>query len=83
MHIRYGFDVALDLAQPATVFSIVDVHSDFRRCVASETELEVAPSVAAERFVDDSGNVVRRLFAPAGTVSLRLQGVFRSEGRKG
>jgi transglutaminase-like putative cysteine protease len=81
MQIRYGFDVALDLAQPATILAMMDVHSDFRPCVAEETELELAPLMSAERFVDDSGNIVRRLSAPAGTVSLRLQGVFRSNGR--
>jgi transglutaminase-like putative cysteine protease len=57
-------------------------HSDFRPCVAEETELELAPLMSAERFVDDSGNIVRRLSTPAGTVSLRLQGVFRSDGRE-
>ena len=82
MQIRYGFDVALDLAQPATIFAMMDVHSDLRRCIGEETELEVAPTIAAERFVDDSGNIVRRLSAPAGPVSLRLQGVFRSDGRE-
>ena len=79
---RYGFDVALDLAQPATILAMMDVHSDLRRCIGEETELEVAPTIAAERFVDDSGNIVRRLSAPAGPVSLWLQGVFRSDGRE-
>jgi transglutaminase-like putative cysteine protease len=82
MHIRYGFDLALDLAQPATMLTMMDVHSDFRRGVVEERELEVAPAIAAERFVDDSGNIVRRLSAPAGSVSLRLQGVFRTDGRE-
>jgi transglutaminase-like putative cysteine protease len=82
MHIRYGFDVALDLKQPATILTMMDVHSDFRQGVAEETELEVAPAIAAERFVDDSGNIVRRLSAPAGSVSLRLRGVFRADGRR-
>jgi transglutaminase-like putative cysteine protease len=82
MHIRYGFDVALDLAQPTTVLTMMDVHSDFRRSVADETELEVAPAIAVECFVDDSGNVVRRLSAPAGSVSLRLEGVFHTDGRE-
>ena len=82
MHIRYGFDVALDLAQPTTILTMMDVHSDFQQGVAEERELEVAPAIAAERFVDDSGNIVRRLPAPAGPVSLRLQGVFRTDGRE-
>jgi len=82
MHIRYGYDIALELAQPATILAMADVHSDFRGCIVEETEFEVVPAMAAERFVDDSGNVVRRLSAPAGSVSLRLQGVFRSDGRE-
>jgi transglutaminase-like putative cysteine protease len=82
MQIRYGFDVALELAQPSTILAMMDVHSDFRRCVAEEEELELAPSMAAERFVDDSGNIIRRLSAPAGPVSLSLKGVFLSDGRE-
>jgi len=82
MRIRYGYDIALELAQPATILAMADVHPDFRRCIVEETELEVAPAMTVERLVDDSGNVVRRLSAPAGPVSLRLQGVFRSDGRE-
>lgn len=82
MHIRYGYDIALDLARPATILAMTDVHSDFRGYIVEEKELEVVPAMAAESFVDDSGNVVRRLSAPAGPVSLRLQGVFCSDGRE-
>jgi transglutaminase-like putative cysteine protease len=80
MDIRYGYDIALELGQPATILAMADVHSDFRRSIVEETELELAPAMRAERFIDDNGNVVRRLSAPAGPVSLRLQGVFRSDG---
>ena len=74
MDIRYGFDIAIDFAQPTTFLSMMDVHSDFRSGIVEETELELEPIIPAQRFVDDSGNVVRRLFAPAGTASLRLSG---------
>ena len=80
MQIRYGFDIALNLAQPTTILTLMDVHSDVRCGVTQESELELAPVMPAERFVDDSGNVVRRLSAPAGMAALRLQGVFRSDG---
>ena len=81
MDIRYGFDIAVDFAQPTTFLAMMDVHSDFRRGVAQETALELEPVIPAERFVDDNGNVVRQFSAPAGTTSLRLRGVFRTEGR--
>jgi transglutaminase-like putative cysteine protease len=82
MQIRYGFDIALDLAQPTTVLTMMDVHSDVRSGVVEESALEMSPIVPAQRFVDDHGNVVRRLFAPAGVTSLRLDGVFHCDGSK-
>jgi transglutaminase-like putative cysteine protease len=82
MQIRYGFDIALELAQPSTILTMMDVHSDCRRCIAEETELELSPAIAADRFVDGRGNIVRRLSAPAGRLSLRLDGVFLSDGRQ-
>jgi transglutaminase-like putative cysteine protease len=82
MQIRYGFDIALELAQPSTILTMMDVHSDLRRHIAEETELELAPVTAAERFVDSRGNVVRRLSAPAGPASLRLGGVYGCDGRE-
>ena len=81
MDIRYGFDIAIDLAQPTIILTMMDVHSDFRRGIVEETELELEPIIPAQRFVDDNGNVVRHMLRPAGTVSLRLQGVFRTDGR--
>ena len=82
MLIRYGFDIALELAQPSTVLAMMDVHSDVRDCIVDETVLNVSPAIVADRFIDGRGNVVRRLSAPAGRVSLRLDGVFRSDGRE-
>ena len=81
MQIRYGFDVALQLAQPTTIITMMDVHSDVRCGVGEESELEVTPAIPTERFVDENGNIVRRLWAPAGVIGFRLDGVFRSDGR--
>jgi transglutaminase-like putative cysteine protease len=80
MDIRYGFDITVDFAQPTTFLTMMDVHSDFRNGVVEETALNVQPIIPAERFIDDCGNVVRRLSAPAGVTSLRLQGVYRTDG---
>ncbi len=81
MLIRYGFDLALELTQPTTILALMDVHSEFRRSLVEETELELSPAMSAQRLVDGEGNILRRLSAPAGSVSLRLGGVFRSDGR--
>ena len=82
MHIRYGFNLALDLALPTTILTMVDVHSDCRHAIAGETEFELSPAIPVARFIDHDGNVVRRLSAQGGSLSLRLEGVFRTDGRK-
>jgi transglutaminase-like putative cysteine protease len=82
MHVRYGFNLALDLAQPTTILTMVDVHSDCRHAVVGETEFELSPPIPAARFTDRDGNVVRRLSAQGGSLTLRLEGVFRTDGRK-
>ena len=53
MQIRYGFDIALDLAQPATVLTMMDVHSDARSGVVQESALELAPILPVQRFIDE------------------------------
>jgi len=82
MHVRYGFNLALNLAQPTTILTMVDVHSDCRHAVVGETEFELSPASPAARFIDRDGNVVRRLSGQGGSLSLRLEGVFRTDGRK-
>jgi transglutaminase-like putative cysteine protease len=80
MQIRYGFDITLNLAQPTTILTMMDVHSDARSGVVEESPLELSPIVPAQRFVDEHGNIVRRLFAPTGATSVRLDGVFHCDG---
>jgi transglutaminase-like putative cysteine protease len=80
--IRYGFDIALTLAAPTTILTTMDVHSDLRDRIVEETELKTSPSTPVESFVDPRGNVVRRLSGSAGELALRLEGVFRSDGRE-
>jgi transglutaminase-like putative cysteine protease len=82
MDICYGFDIGLELAQPTTILAMMDVHSDFRDCIVKETEFELSPAMPADRLVDGCGNIVRRLRLPSGSVSLRLRGVFRCQGRE-
>jgi len=75
MLIRYGFDIALDVGQPTTtILTMMDVHSEVRSGVVRESALDLSPIMPAQRFVDDHGNVVRRLTVSAGVTSLHLDG---------
>lgn len=81
MLIRYGFDIALNVGQPATtILTMMDVHSEIRSGVLQESALELSPVLPAQRFVDEHGNVVRRLTASAGVTSMHLDGVFQCAG---
>jgi transglutaminase-like putative cysteine protease len=82
MHVRYGFDIVLDLAQPTTILTMMDVHSDYRHAIVGETELELSPAIPTATLVDRGGNVIRRFSAEGGSLSLRLEGVFHTPGRK-
>ena len=82
MHIRYGFDIALNLVQPTTILTMMDVHSEHRGGIVEETELQLSRAIPAARIVDRHGNVLRRLSADAGPLSLRLEGVFHTDGRE-
>ncbi len=76
MHIRHGFDIALDLAQPTAILTMMNVHSDCRLAIMGETEFELSPAIPATGFIDHDGNVVRQLSAQGGALSLLLEGVF-------
>jgi transglutaminase-like putative cysteine protease len=80
MQIRYGFDIAMNLAQPTAILTIMDVHSDRRAGIVAETELQLSHPAPVKRLVDGNGNVLRRLFAGVGLMSLRLEGVFKANG---
>src|SRR5208282_4461735 len=82
MHIRYGFDIALNLAQPTTILTMMDVHFDLRRAIAGENEFKVSPPIPATKIVDRHGTVTRLLSAQGGSLSTRLEGVGRSDGRE-
>jgi transglutaminase-like putative cysteine protease len=82
MHIRYGFDIALELNQPAAILTMMDVHSDARGGVVAESDLKLSRAIPAARLIDRNGNVVRRLQADAGSLALSLEGVFRTDGRE-
>jgi len=80
MYIRYGFDIALNLSQPTTILTMMDVHSDCRDAIVEETDLELTPATPAAKIVDLHGNLVRRLSADGGQAALRLEGVYKTDG---
>jgi transglutaminase-like putative cysteine protease len=81
MLIRYGYDIEIELFQPTTVLTAMDVHSSVKHNVARESLLRISQPIGVDTSRDQDGTVRRRLLADAGALSLSLSGLFRCDGR--
>ena len=80
MLIKYGFDLEVQLWQPTTLITTMDVHSSQRDAIAWESSFELSEAVLIETFFDEDDNKVRRLTAGPGVVGLKLTGVVNNSG---
>jgi transglutaminase-like putative cysteine protease len=80
MQIRYGFDIELELFQPTTIVTVMDVHPSRRSDVVEESGLHCNQDIRFEKFIDGFGNVSRRINADAGTLAIKLQGLVNDTG---
>lgn len=81
MRIRYGFNIEIDVGQPTTILTAMDVEQRRRGDIVHERPLKTASVTGIERYTDPFGNLCRRLTAVPGTVSLALEGVIEDSGR--
>jgi transglutaminase-like putative cysteine protease len=80
MLIKYGCDLSVEVAQPTSIFCLVDIHPDRRSDIVGETQLTASPSLALSDERDAFGNRLRRFKAPPGETSLSLSGVIADSG---
>ena len=80
MHIRYGFNIEIDITQPTTILTAMDVEQARRGEILHERPLQVRSVSSVERYTDSFGNLCRRIRAVPGTVSLALEGVIEDSG---
>lgn len=79
MHIRYGFDITIEVFQRTPVLMRMDVHDDRRGDIVSEVQAGFFEGLAPfER--DLHGNLVRRGVVDPGTARFALAGVIRDNG---
>jgi transglutaminase-like putative cysteine protease len=82
MHILYGFDIELDLFQPTTLITAMDVHPSRRDDIEIESGFHTRPAVSLGTLTDCFGNVNQRVTAQSGVLGLKLTGVIRDTGLK-
>jgi transglutaminase-like putative cysteine protease len=80
MQIRYGFDIELELFQPTTILTVMDIHPSRHADVVEESGVHCNQDLRFERLIDGFGNVSRRINADAGKLAIKLQGLVNDTG---
>ena len=80
MHIRYGFTIEIDIAQPVTILTALDVEQARHVDIVREQPFSASSVASVEPYTDCFGNLCRRIAARPGTVSLSLDGVIQDSG---
>lgn len=86
MQIRYGYRIELVCQQDLPLITLLDVHPSRRHDLIRPDEMVATsllnPSidVPVSQYLDQFGNICRRLVAPAGGVLLQSEGVVHDSG---
>ncbi len=80
MLINYGYEIAITLPKATPLICLLDVHPDRRHDICTEAPFRSTPAVPAGTYIDGFGNSCRRLMAPAGDITLRLDGTIVDDG---
>ena len=79
MLIRYGFDIDIQLWQPTTLITAMDVHESQRNAIVGENEFQTSTGVRVHTWHDE-GNKLRRLTEGPCILGLQLNGVIANSG---
>jgi transglutaminase-like putative cysteine protease len=80
MHIRVGYEIALELDQPTPLYTLMGVHPDRAADIRVLNPQSCMPKVEKHSFIDMFGNRCTRLVAPAGEFSMRFDAIVEDSG---
>jgi transglutaminase-like putative cysteine protease len=81
MLIKYGYEIGITIAKATPLICLLDVHPERQGDVCAETPFQSVPATPTMMYLDNFGNRCRRLMAPAGELTLRLDGTIYDNGR--
>ena len=81
MLINYGCEIGISVPKATPLICTLDVHPERRRDISSEAPFHTLPAAPSMMYLDGFGNQCRRLMAPAGDITLRLDGTIADSGR--
>lgn len=88
MQIRYGYRIDIICDHDLPLVTLLDVHPSRRRDLIQPDEmaaraiLDPSRDLQMSQYLDQFGNICRRLVAPAGGVSLEAEGVILDSGER-
>jgi transglutaminase-like putative cysteine protease len=80
VHIRIGYDLTYECAQPAPMLLMLNVHPSRRPDLVTPDDMATDPEIPIRHYHDGFGNKCTRLTAPAGQIRLRAEAVIRDTG---
>ncbi len=86
MHIRYGYEIELVCDQPTPLVTMLDVHPSRRSDVTAPDDMLVTSLGTGDNvdssalYLDQFGNICRRILAPADGILLAGSGVIHDSG---
>ena len=80
MHIRIGYELVYEFAQPAPMIVTLHVHPERAVDLLRPDTLQLDPPLPVRTYLDGFGNWCTRILAPPGTLRLTSDAVIRDSG---
>jgi transglutaminase-like putative cysteine protease len=86
MHIRYGYEIELTCDQEMPLVTMLDIHPSRRGDVTAPDDMQASglsikePIDTSNTYLDQFGNICRRIVAPAGGILLSGKGIVHDSG---
>jgi transglutaminase-like putative cysteine protease len=81
MLIRYGYEIALNCAQPTAMVCLLSVHDDRKADIRIPESVHTAPDIPTTTYRDLFGNRCRRLTAPQGDLTIWGDATIEDDGK--
>ena len=80
MHIRAGYEIVYDCAQPTPMMLMLNVHPSRSTDLLSPDRIQFSESITATEYRDSFGNVCTRIVAPPGRLTITNEFTVQDSG---
>ena len=81
MLIKIGYELVFDVPKPVSMLLALYTHPDQAHALQKPERLRVEPEVPVKNYVDQYGNVIGRIVAPAGVLRLFYDNIAEDSGK--